>query len=77
MELNQNIFFLGIAEYIQQQAQSYPIGNIDLFQLSKFKIHIIYPALAQNHYCVFLIKNELLKDEDIDTLQIDIVDEEG
>lgn len=77
MKLNQHIFFLGIAEFIQQQNQAYPFGNIDIFQLSKNKIHIIYPALTQNHYGVFLIRSELLKTKDFDSLQINIIDEDG
>ncbi|MCZ6703955.1 MAG: hypothetical protein O6940_13065, partial [Ignavibacteria bacterium] len=75
MKLNQYIFFLGIAEFIQQQNQAYPFGNIDLFQLSKYKVHIIYPAITQSHYCLFLIRSEILKTKEFESLEINIIDE--
>jgi len=77
MKLNQHIFFLGIAEFIQQQNQAYPFGNIDLFQLSKYKVHIIYPAITKNHYCLFLIRSEILKTKEFESLEINIIDENG
>lgn len=76
MNLKNYISFLGIAEYVKQGFQAYPFGNLDIFQLSKYKIHIIYPALTLNHHCVFMISSDLLKVENFEAMEINIIDEE-
>jgi hypothetical protein len=71
--LNQYISFLGIAEFIEQP--DHPFGNINIFQLSKYKYHFIYPAETKNHQFVFLIKKELLEVNNLEKIEIEIIDD--
>lgn len=53
------IIFLGIADHIPDKQGPFPINPIDIFQLSKYKKHIVFPiSLAGSHW-VFLVNDSV------------------
>ena len=66
---------LGLADYIEGQKAPFPIGGIDLLQLSQHKVHIIYPGIISTNEWVILVSNEFLKNCDTAKWQIKISDE--
>lgn len=71
------IFFIGIADFVNEQGQPFPVGPIDLFQLSQHKVHIIYPAITAGNEYIFSLQKEALEPEKLSALTIRIDDEEG
>jgi hypothetical protein len=77
LKSNHNIlFFLGIADHFDESVQPYPFGGLDLYQLSKHKLHIIYPGIIRTNHWVILISHQFLRDVDLSQLSIRICDEE-
>jgi hypothetical protein len=38
------LLFLGLADHWQPGQQPFPYGGVDLFQLARHKIHLLYPG---------------------------------
>lgn len=66
---------LGLADYIEAHGQPFPIGGIDLFQLSQHKVHIVYPGIISTNEWVILVSNEFLKNCDMAKWHLKISDE--
>lgn len=66
---------MGIAEFVQETTAPFPVGGIDLFQLSQHKSHIIYPITVSNNEWVVLLSTEFISTCDYSKLEIRIVDE--
>ncbi|HZQ75503.1 MAG TPA: Shedu anti-phage system protein SduA domain-containing protein [Burkholderiales bacterium] len=49
------ILFLGLADHVQSGPQPFPIGGLDLFQLARHKVHLVYPAMIASASWVFLV----------------------
>lgn len=71
------ILFIGIADHVNQRGQPFPIGPIDLFQLSQHKSHIIYPAITTDNEYVFLLHKDVLDPEKIQNLSIKVFYDDG
>lgn len=66
---------LGLADYIEAHRVPFPIGGLDLFQLSQHKLHIIYPGTISTKEWVILVSHEFLKNCDLAKWQLKILDE--
>lgn len=73
---DQPVVFLGVADFIQHSNTPFPVGGIDIFQLSQHKSHIIYPALTQANVWVLLVKTEFLIERDLSKWELIISDED-
>lgn len=71
------ITFIGIADHVNAIGPPFPVGPIDLFQLSQHKTHIIYPAFTTKNEYIFLLQKEVFETEKLRKLRIRIVDEEN
>lgn len=54
------IIFLGLAEYVKPERLSFPIGSIDILQISKQKKLVIYPFTV-NYMWVFLFHKKIFE----------------
>jgi hypothetical protein len=70
------LIFLGVADFLQPGKDPFPIGAVDLFQLSQHRAHIIYPGIIRNQEWVFLVNTELLANRDMIQWKLRIVDED-
>ncbi len=73
--MNFSVIFLGIADFVEESDQRYPIGGIDLFQLSLHKAHIIYPGIISSNKWVILTSNEFMANCDFSKWEIHIYDD--
>lgn len=71
------ILFLGLADHIAQGAQPFPIGGLDIFQLSRHKLHIIYPATIGGCQWVFLVDAEFIQSKQAIGTTIKLVHRDG
>lgn len=55
--------FLGVANQISREQGSlpFPFNPIDIFQLSQFKRHLIYPAHVKGTWGIFLVNQRLIE----------------
>jgi hypothetical protein len=54
------IIFLGLADFVKPDKYLFPIGNIDIFQLSKRKRLVVYP-FPVNYVWIFLFNKKIFK----------------
>lgn len=71
------IIFLGVADYIVTRGQPFPVGPVDIFQLSQHKVHIVYPAFTSQNEWVFVVCKELLNLESLKNVKLRVIDEPG
>ena len=71
------VLFLGIADFLESSGHPFPIGGIDLFQLSHHKSHIVYPGMIATNVWVVLVRSDFLEKADLGKWQLRIVDEKG
>jgi len=76
-ENDNNLIFLGIADYFEAKGHPFPVGTSDIFVLSQHKPHFIYPAIIKDNSWIFLIKSAFLKSIDLNKLYIRIEDEDN
>jgi hypothetical protein len=57
------IAFLGIADNTDFHGTPYPIGNVDILELSYHKRHLIYPAATRDNIWLFMVHRSCLFDE--------------
>ena len=69
-----HVIFLGIADYLEEGVQPFPIGGIDLLRLSRNKLHIVYPGIINSNEWVFLVSYEFLNKVDLTKWFIRICD---
>ena len=73
---SEHIIFLGLADHHRQDnSQPFPLGGIDLYQLSRHKSHIVYPGLIGFNEWVLLVSYEFLRSVDLTKWSIRICDE--
>ena len=71
-----SIIFLGVADHVVSTGELFPMGPIDLFQLSQRKVHFVYPSTTTQYKWVFAISKELAVPDLLTKLKIRISDEE-
>jgi hypothetical protein len=71
----QHVIFLGLADHWQDGIQPFPIGAVDLYQLSRHKLHIVYPGIIGSNHWVFLLSSEFLRKTDLTKWRIRVCDE--
>ena len=72
---DQPAILLGVADFFESSGSAYPAGDVDLFRLSKHKMHIIYPGLIQSNVWVFLVYTEFIKGQNFLKWKLRIADE--
>lgn len=72
---DQPALFLGVAEFLNSSGAPFPVGAVDLFQLSQHKLHIFYPGMLQSYVWVVLVSTEFLKVRDLSKWELRIADE--
>jgi len=70
------IVFLGLADHVKMGKLPFPIGPIDIFQVSQYKSHLIYPTSA-NYTWVFLFNREWLDSLGADQPVIEVLSKDG
>ena len=71
---DQPALFLGVSEFIDSSGVPFPVGSVDLFQLSQHKSHIIYPGMIQSNVWVVLVSTEFLEERDLSKWELRIAD---
>lgn len=69
------VLFLGIADFAEATGQPFPVGGLDLFQLSHHKSHIVYPGMIATNVWVLLVRSDFLQEGNVGKWQLRIVDE--
>lgn len=77
LDISKSIIFLGLAEFVQQDGPPYPLGPINIFNLSSQKTHFIFPVSGQVYNWVFLFHEDLLTQVEKHGLLLDIKTEDG
>lgn len=77
MELNFDLpaIFLGIADHLQPTSAPFPIGGLDLFQISQHKLHLVYPATISSNVWVVIVKTDFLTNCDFSKWKIRVATE--
>ncbi|MEX1205231.1 MAG: Shedu anti-phage system protein SduA domain-containing protein [Dongiaceae bacterium] len=73
---DQPALFLGVAGFIESPDAPFPLGGVDLFQLSQHKSHIVYPGMIQSDVWVVLVSTEFLEGNDLSKWELRIADED-
>ena len=55
--------FLGPSDFFRSSGAPFPVGGIDLFQLSQNKTHIVYPGVIKSNVWVFLVREDYISEE--------------
>ena len=71
------ITFLGIADHVEDGAQPFPLGSLDIFKLSQNKIYIFYPTNTQNNRWIFMVNMDQVIKESNSELKLRIIYEDG
>jgi hypothetical protein len=72
-----DIAFLGVCSQVDEAAQPFPYGAVNLFQLSHYKPHFVFPPIIKGDRWVFIIWGEDLTKENLEALEVRVIDEEG
>jgi hypothetical protein len=75
MGSDQPALFLGVADFLETSNTPFPLGAVDLFQLSQHKRHIIYPGFIQGLVWVVLIQTKILCELDQSRWALRVADE--
>jgi len=68
------VLFLGLADHLEPGLQEFPVGGVDLFQLSHHKVHIIYPGLIGGNVWLFLVSTDFLRSADLTKWTLQVMD---
>ncbi len=71
------VIFLGVADYIPPNQGPHPYNPIDIFQLSKFKRHLIFPVSFKGTYWLFLLSEKLLDASPMPSMKVRIRNNKG
>lgn len=72
---DQPVLLLGIASFFDSPQGPFPVGAVDLYQLSQHKFHIVYPTTIQGAIWVLLVSTEFIEKRDISKWELRILDE--
>jgi len=75
VDLNQPVLFLGIADFVEEFGAPFPLGVLDMFQLSQHKAHIIFPAIITGNEWVLMVSTSFFENRDLSKWSIRIADE--
>lgn len=67
--------FLGVADFLESSGTPFPLGGVDLFQLSQHKSHIVYPGIIASNVWIVLVSTEFLEERDLSKWKLRIADE--
>jgi len=68
---------IGLADHLVSGIQPFPVGSIDLFNLSQNKVHLIFPTSINKYVWVLLLNIKFLHVCDVNDWRIIIEDEDG
>lgn len=72
---DQPAIFLGVADFLESSGTPFPVGGVDLFQLSQHKLHIIYPGMIASNVWIVLVRTDFLEENDLSKWELRIADE--
>jgi hypothetical protein len=73
-DLESSIIFLGLAEEVHGDPNSFPIHPVNIIQISQFKPHVIFPIPSEGYKCIFLIRNGFINRINEESIEIVIYD---
>jgi len=69
--------FLGLADYVKEAEHPFPVGPLDIFRLSRHKVHLMYPAIIGSNEWIFLLGREIINSENFKSIELHITSPQG